>query len=126
MSVEKDILYRLNKQNISVFTANDIIDLTSYDNLRKSLERMTKAGIIRRLIRGVYEIRKYNKTFNTIAAPSIDEIAKALARNFNWDIYPSGNYALNILVKKLLIQTGKTINIPIESIIEINTLKYII
>ena len=58
MSVEKDILYRLNKQNISVFTANDIIDLASYDNLRKSLERMTKAGIIRRLIRGVYEICK--------------------------------------------------------------------
>lgn len=97
MSVEKDILYRLKKQNISVFTANDIIDLTSYDNLRKSLERMTKAGSLKRLIRGVYEIPKYNKTFNTIAAPSIDEIAKALARNFNWDIYPSGNYALNIL-----------------------------
>lgn len=40
---------------------------------------------------------KYNKTFNMFAPPSIDEIAKALARNFNWDIYPSGNYALNIL-----------------------------
>lgn len=61
------------------------------------LERMTKSGILRRLIRGVYEIPKYNKTFNMIAPPSIDEIAKALARNFNWDIYPSGNYALNIL-----------------------------
>ena len=71
MTIDKDILNRLNEQNISVFTINDIIDLGSYDNLRKVLERMTKSGIFRRLIRGV--------------------------RNFNWDIYPSGNYALNIL-----------------------------
>ena len=97
MGIDKDILKRLNEQNIKVFTINDIIDLGSYDNLRKILERMTKSGILRRLIRGVYEIPKYNKTFNMIAPPSIDEIAKALARNFNWDIYPSGNYALNIL-----------------------------
>ena len=96
MTIDKDILNRLNEQNISVFTINDIIDLGSYDNLRKVLERMTKSGIFRR-IRGVYEIPKYNKTFNMIAPPSIDDIAKALARNFNWDIYPSGNYALNIL-----------------------------
>lgn len=97
MTIDKDILNRLNEQNISVFTINDIIDLGSYDNLRKVLERMTKSSILRRLIRGVYEIPKYNKTFNMIAPPSIDDIAKALARNFNWDIYPSGNYALNIL-----------------------------
>ena len=97
MTVDKDILNRLNEQNISVFTINDIIDLGSYDNLRKTLERMTKSGVLRRLIRGVYEIPKYNKTFNMIAPPSIDEIASSLARNFNWDIYPTGNYALNIL-----------------------------
>ena len=80
MTIDKDILNRLNEQNISVFTINDIIDLGSYDNLRKVLERMTKSSILRRLIRGVYEIPKYNKTFNMIAPPSIDDIAKALAR----------------------------------------------
>ena len=53
MTIDKDILNRLNEQNISVFTINDIIDLGSYDNLRKVLERMTKSGIFRRLIRGV-------------------------------------------------------------------------
>ena len=66
MTIDKDILNRLNEQNISVFTINDIIDLGSYDNLRKILERMTKSGTLRRLIRGVYEIPKYNKTFNKI------------------------------------------------------------
>lgn len=56
MTIDKDILNRLKEQNISVFTINDIIDLGSYDNLRKTLERMTKSGTLRRLIRGVYEI----------------------------------------------------------------------
>lgn len=72
ITIDKDIINRLNEQNISVFTINDIIDLGSYDNLRKILERMTKSSILRRLIRGVYEILKYNKTFNMIDPPSID------------------------------------------------------
>ena len=96
MTIDKDIINRLNEQNISVFTINDIIDLGSYDNLRKILERMTKSGILRRLIRGVYEIPKYNKTFNMFAPPSIDDIAKALARNFNLDIYLPGINSLGI------------------------------
>ena len=60
----------------TILQINDIIDLGSYDNLRKILERMTKSGTLRRLIRGVYEIPKYNKTFNMFAPPSIDYIAK--------------------------------------------------
>ncbi len=71
-AIDKDILNRFNEQNITLFTINDIIDLDSYDNLRNILERMTKSSILRRLIRGVYEIPKYNKTFNMIAQPSID------------------------------------------------------
>ncbi len=97
MKLATEIINRLRELNINVFTVNDIIDMGSYDNLRKVLERMVKAGTIRRLIRGVYDIPKYNKTFNMLTPPSLDEIAKALARNFNWDIYPSGNYALNLL-----------------------------
>ena len=97
MKLSTEILNRLNELNINVFTVNDIIDMSSYDNLRKVLERMVKAGTIRRLIRGVYDIPKYNKKFNMLTPPSLDEVAKALARNFNWDIYPTGNYALNLL-----------------------------
>lgn len=36
VGIDKDILNRLNEQNIKVFTINDIIDLGSYDNLRKN------------------------------------------------------------------------------------------
>lgn len=97
MNLNEKILEKVNELKLDAFTVSDIIDLGSYDNLRKSLERMTKTNKIRRLLRGIYDIPKYNKTFNMYTAPSIEGIAKAIARSLNWDIYPSGNYALNIL-----------------------------
>lgn len=97
MQLHEKIILKINELRLDAFTINDIIELGSYDNLRKTLERMTKSNVIRRLIRGVYDIPKYNKTFNMITPPSIDGIARALARSFNWDIYPTGNYALNVL-----------------------------
>ncbi len=97
MKLQEKIIDKIEELSIDAFTINDIIELGSYDNLRKTLERMTKDKVIRRLIRGVYDIPKYNKTFNMYTPPSIDGIAKAIARNFNWNIYPTGNYALNVL-----------------------------
>ena len=97
MQLQGKIIDKIEQLDLNAFTINDIIELGSYNNLRKTLERMTKDKIIRRLIRGVYDIPKYNKTFNMYTPPSIDGIAKAIARNFNWDIYPTGNYALNVL-----------------------------
>lgn len=97
MKLQEKIIDKIEQLSIDAFTINDIIELGSYDNLRKTLERMTKDKVIRRLIRGVYDIPKYNKTFNMYTPPSIDGIAKAIARNFNWNIYPTGNYALNVL-----------------------------
>lgn len=97
MNLQEQILNKINNLNIGVFTISDIIELGSYDNLRKSLERMAKNNSIKRVIRGVYEIPKYNAKLNFFVSPSINEIAKALARNHKWDISPSGNFALNIL-----------------------------
>lgn len=97
MKLQENIIKKIEYLKLEAFTINDIIDLASYDNLRKTLERMNKDKIIRRLIRGVYDIPKYNKTFNMYNPPSINSIAKAIARNFNWNICPTGNYSLNIL-----------------------------
>ena len=97
MNLQDKILNKLNEIKIDTFTIIDIIELDSYDNLRKSLERMVKNNKIRRIFRGVYDVPKLNQTFNMLYPPSIDGITKALARNFNWDIYPTGNYALNLL-----------------------------
>lgn len=97
MKIQNEILQKVKELNLEAFTINDILGLSSYDNLRKNLERMTSNNTLRRLIRGVYDIPRFNETFNMYNAPSIDGIAKAVARHNNWNIYPSGNYALNIL-----------------------------
>lgn len=97
MRLQNEILLKVDQLQLEAFTINDILELGTYDNLRKTLERMTKNNVIRRLIRGVYDVPKINKTFNMVSPPSIDGIAKALARSFNWNIYLTGNYALNAL-----------------------------
>ena len=97
MRLNDKIIKKVMELKLDAFTVSDVIDLDSYDNLRKTLERMTKTNKIRRLMRGVYDIPKYNKTFNMFMPPSIEGIAQAIARSLNWNIYPSGNYALNIL-----------------------------
>ena len=66
MQLQGKIIDKIEQLDLNAFTINDIIELGSYNNLRKTLERMTKDKIIRRLIRGVYDIPKYNKTFNML------------------------------------------------------------
>ena len=83
MRLQNEILLKVDQLQLEAFTINDILELGTYDNLRKTLERMTKNNVIRRLIRGVYDVPKINKTFNMVSPPSIDGIAKALARSFN-------------------------------------------
>ena len=95
--LKDEIIELVNKNKYEAFSIKDLISLSSYDNLRKNLERMTKEGSIRRIIRGIYDIPKYNNIFNMYNVPSINGVANALARSFNWNIYPSGNVALNIL-----------------------------
>ena len=95
--LKDEIIELVNRNKYEAFSIKDVISLSSYDSLRKNLERMTKEGSIRRIIRGIYDIPKYNNIFNMYNVPSINGVANALARSFNWNIYPSGNAALNIL-----------------------------
>ena len=64
---------------------------------KKNIARLEKSGILRRVIRGVYDKPKFSNLLNEYVSPDIDEIARALARNYNWSIAPSGNTALNLL-----------------------------
>lgn len=97
MNTQERMIEKLNSEGINAFTVNDLIGIADYDALRKNLERMNKDNIIKRIIRGVYYIPKYNKTFNSYSIYNIDDVAKAIARWSNWIICPTGNYALNIL-----------------------------
>lgn len=81
----------------SAFVASDFTDLMDYDTAKKSLLRLEKTGTIRRVLRGIYDRPAYSELLQEYAAPKIDAVAEALARNYSWTIAPCGNTALNRL-----------------------------
>lgn len=79
----------------TVFITSDFIDVASSDTANRTLQRLGKAGFIRRVMRGIYEFPEYSDFLKEYVAPSPDKVAHALARNFGWTIVPSGDTALN-------------------------------
>ena len=80
-----------------VFIISDFSDLADEATVRKALSRLEEDGIIRRIMRGVYENPKFNDFLGEYVKPHPDKIAKALARNYGWTIVPCGDTALNML-----------------------------
>jgi len=60
-----------------------------------TLSHLAKEGVIVRLVRGVYGIPIFSKLLGQPVLPSVDEIAKAIARKYGWRIFPSGDSAAN-------------------------------
>jgi len=81
----------------SAFIASDFTDLAEYETARKTIARLEKKGALRRVIRGVYDKPRFSSLLQEYAAPNPDQIAHAIARNYNWTISASGNTALNQL-----------------------------
>lgn len=81
----------------SAFVVSDFTGICDYQTAKRSLARLCENGSIRRVLRGVYDKPAYSELLQEEVAPDPNEIATALARNFNWNITPSGNTALNLL-----------------------------
>ena len=81
----------------AVFVAPDFADIADTATIRQGLKRLSQSGIIRRIIRGVYEKPKYSKLLDEYVAADPDAVAEALARSYHWTIAPCGNTALNLL-----------------------------
>ena len=81
----------------TIFVTSDFTDLASSDAANKALLRLEKAGLIRRILFGVYEYPEYNEFLGEYVKPSPDMVARALARKFGWAIVPCGDTALNML-----------------------------
>lgn len=79
------------------FTKIDFVAEFGEANIHKSLSILQKSGRIRRVIRGVYDYPRYSDLLKREVSPDIDQVAQALARKFNWRIFPSGDAALNLL-----------------------------
>ena len=81
----------------AVFVAPDFADIADTATIRQGLKRLYQSGIIRRIIRGIYEKPKYSKLLDEYVAADPDAVAKSLARCYHWTIAPCGNTALNLL-----------------------------
>lgn len=81
----------------SAFVVSDFTGICDYQTAKRSLARLVDSGAIRRVIRGVYDKPSYSKLLKEFASPDPNQVAVAIARNFNWNVVPAGNAALNML-----------------------------
>lgn len=94
----KMIRDRINQSETgTVYVAVDFVDISDKTSVNAYLARLVEEGLIRRVLRGVYDKPEYNDFLKEYVAPSPDKVANALARNFGWTIVPCGDTALNLL-----------------------------
>ena len=94
-TIENKILRRIRKCGRgSVFFSSDFLAYGSRVSVNKTLERMTVAGTIIRVARGIYCYPKMDKVYGLGAIPPSDEeIAMALARKDGAKIVPADAWA---------------------------------
>lgn len=96
--IENKILSRIYGRGRGwAFSKTDFIAEFREANIHKALSLLQKNGRIRRVLRGIYDYPRYSELLQQTLSPDIDQVAHALARKFNWQIYPSGEAALNLL-----------------------------
>ena len=98
MSYVTQIQERINKAaDGAIFVGSDFVDIAGRETIRRTLNRLVDAGMLRRIIKGVYEKPKFSMLLDEFVAPDTDAVAHAIARSYHWTIVPCGNTALNIL-----------------------------
>ena len=80
----------------SAFVVSDFTEISDYQTAKRTLARLCETGLVRRVIRGVYDKPAFSELINEYSAPDPNEIAMAIARNYNWTVIPSGEAALNL------------------------------
>ena len=81
----------------TIFVISDFADIADTETIRRNLNRLTQAGTLRRILKGVYEKPEYSEMLKEYVAADPNAVAKALARSYHWTIAPCGNTALNLL-----------------------------
>ena len=79
------------------FSSNDLIHKFTRQEIDNTLSDLVKKGKIRRVARGIYDYPKYSELLRKQLSPDIEQVSRAYARKFNWQIEVSGESALNIL-----------------------------
>ena len=79
-----------------MFVPADFVNIGSREAVDVVLHRLVRQGTIRRLARGVYDFPKEHPVLGLLA-PSVEEIARALAGRDRTRLQPTGAYAANAL-----------------------------
>ncbi len=80
-----------------VFSSHDFIHEFQRYEIDQTLSSLAKKGVIRRIMRGIYDDPRYSEILKRQVAPDVSQVASALARKFRWTLQPEGNTALNAL-----------------------------
>ena len=94
-SIEDKILAKSKKCGRgSVFVVGDFISYGNRDAVNKALERLVEKGQMLRVVRGIYCYPKMEKVYGLgMVPPSLEDIAKAMAKRDGARIVPTGLYA---------------------------------
>jgi hypothetical protein len=97
LSIQDRMLYRIRAKGRGwAFSAKDFLDLGGRKAIDVSLIRLTNRGDIRRLTRGLYDFPKIHPDLGMMS-PSIDSVAKLIARKTNSELKITGAEAANAL-----------------------------
>ncbi len=95
MSIEEQIQDKVAKaENGTIFLTEDFFDFGNANSLRVALHRLVKRGVLYRVANGIYVKPKVAKLLNKLILPSLDDIAKAIAKRDKARIIPTGSFAL--------------------------------
>lgn len=96
-SIDTLILRRISSSGAGrVFTASDFQDLGSRQAIDQALSRHARAGTIRKLARGLYDLPRRDPQLGLLL-PSVDAVADALRGRDAVRLQPTGAYAANLL-----------------------------
>lgn len=94
MSVLKQIENILKKKKPGeILFILDFLEISDYDTVRKSLQRLTEKEVLIRLSKGIYYYPKYDKLLGLVY-PSAEQIGNAIAKRDKARIIPTGSYAM--------------------------------
>jgi hypothetical protein len=97
MTAAEKLLQRMRRKAPGwVFTPREFRDLGTPQTVGMTLLRLARAGVVRRLARGLYDIPQQHPALGTLA-PDPEAIARAVAGRDGIRLQPTGAYAANLL-----------------------------
>ncbi|MDR2920791.1 MAG: DUF6088 family protein [Tannerella sp.] len=109
ISLEKQIINKIKKaKRGKAFFVDDFLSYGNSKACAKALERLVQSEQIVRIGRGIYSLPKKSKLLGTYIKPTVEDIAKDIARREKARIIPAGLYAMNML--------GLSTQVPLKAV----------